>query len=220
MKEKLDGTMQPELAESWEVTSTGAQLPMSSCTCRKGVKFHDGTDWNAAALAWNLDMFKKGGMFGSTTNYWKSWDIIDDYTLRLNYTIYLNTSHPAWENYFMVSPTAYTKNGIDWVRTHMVGTAAFSQTEFIRDVSTTLVKNPNYWQQGRPFVDKVQLLYVADQLTREALMKSNGGEILRVQPSQVTRFPAPDYKIVSKTREPIPCSRIARIRIRPGPILK
>ncbi len=196
MKEKLDGTMQPELVESWDVTPTGA-TPNVILHLRKGVKFHDGTDWNAAALAWNLDMFKKGGMFGGTTNYWKSWDIIDDYTVRLNFTVYLNTLTRAWENYFMVSPTAYTKNGLAWMRDHMVGTAAFMQTEYLRDVSTTLVKFPGYWQQGKPYLDKVQLLYVNDQLTREALMKSNGGEILAVQPNQVSSFSGPDFKIIS-----------------------
>jgi peptide/nickel transport system substrate-binding protein len=201
LKEKSDGTMQAELAEAWEIT-TGSN-PNVLFRLRKGVKFHDGTDWNAQALAWNLKMFQEGKMFGSTTNYWKSWDIIDDYTLRLNYTVLLNTATRSWENYFMVSPTAYTKNGIEWMRTHMVGTAAFQQTEFIRDVSTTLVKNPNYWQKGKPYADKVQLLYVADSLTREALMKSGGGDVLQATPLlQVARFPAADYKIVSKGQGP------------------
>jgi len=170
---------------------------------RKGVKFHDGTDGNAQALAWNLKMFKDGNMFGSTTNYWKSWDIIDDYTLRLNYTQLLNTATRSWENYFMVSPSGYTKNGIEWVRTHMVGTAPFMQTDFSRDVSATLVKNPNYWQTGRPYVDKVQLLYVADSLTREALMKSGGAEAMTATPLlQVSRFPASDFNIITRGEGP------------------
>jgi peptide/nickel transport system substrate-binding protein len=201
MKEKLDGTMQPELAESWEVTATGA-TPNVLLHLRKGVKFSDGTDWNAQALAWNLKMYQDGKMYGSTTNFWKSWDIIDDYTLRLNYSQYLNTLTRSWENYFMVSPTAYTKNGVDWMRTNMVGTAAFTQTQFIRDVSTTLKRNPNYWQQGKPYLDGVQVLYVQDQLTREALMKSGGGDMLQPTALQVSRFPAAEYNIISRARGP------------------
>lgn len=201
MKEKLDGTMQPELAESWEVTATGTD-PNVVLHLRKGVKFADGTDWNAQALAWNLKIYKDTAMFGSTTNYWKSWDIVDDYTVKLHYSVYLNTLTRAWENYFFVSPTSYTKNGIDYTRTHMVGTAAFSQTDFQRDVSTTLVKNQNYWQQGRPYIDKVQLLYVADQLTREALMRSGGAEMLNAIPQQVANFPTTDYKIISRPVAP------------------
>jgi ABC-type transport system substrate-binding protein len=199
MKEKIDGTMQPELAESWDVTAAGS-TPNVVLHLRKGVKFSDGTDWNAQALAWNLKMYQDGKMFGSTTNYWKSWDIVDDYTLRLNYSVYLNTLTRSWENYFFVSPAAYTKNGIDWMRTHMVGTGAFSQTDYQRDVSTTFVKNPVYWQQGKPYLDKVQVLYVVDQVTREALMKSGGADLLYATPLQVSRFPASDYKTVSRKR--------------------
>jgi ABC-type transport system substrate-binding protein len=199
MKEGSDGTMIPELATSWEVTATGAD-PNILLHLRQGVKFHDGSDWNAEALAWNLDMFKKGGMFGGTTNYWKSWDVVDTYTLRLHFVTYLNTLTRAWENYFMVSPTAYTKNGIEWMRTHMVGTAAFQQVNFTRDVSTTFSRFPNYWQQGKPYLDGVNLLYVADQLTREALMKSNGADLMAITPNEGSRFPSPEFKVISKAQ--------------------
>jgi peptide/nickel transport system substrate-binding protein len=202
MKENLDGSMKPELAESWEVTNTGSD-PNILLHLRKGVKFADGTDWNAQALAWNLDKFKSGGMFGSTTSYWKSWDIVDDYTLRIHFTIYLNTLTRAWENYFFISPTAFDKNGIDYIRTHMVGTGPFNQVSFTRDVSTIFTKNTNYWQQGRPYPDGVQLLYVADQLTREALMKSGGGDMLNISnPQEVSQFPAPNYVVISRASSP------------------
>jgi ABC-type transport system substrate-binding protein len=197
LKEKGDGNMQPELAASWDATSTGDN-PNIVFHLQKGVKFSDGSDWNAQALAWNLDMYKKGAMFGSTTNYWKSWDILDDYTLRLNYTVLLNTATRSWENYFMVSPTAYTKNGIEWMRTHTAGTNAFVQTDFQRDVSATFVKNPNYWQQGKPYLDGVQLLYVVDNLTREALMKSNGGDVLYATVQQLSHFPTSDYNVINR----------------------
>jgi peptide/nickel transport system substrate-binding protein len=201
LKEKGDGTMQGELVETWEVTSTG-DTPNVVFHLRKGVKFHDGSDWNAQALAFNLKMYKDGNMFGSTTNYWKSWDIIDDYTVRVNFTQYLNTLMRAWENYFFVSPTAYTKNGIDWMRTHMVGTAGFAQTDFQRDVSMTAVRVNNYWQQGKPYLDGVKLLYVADQLTREALFKSGGAEMLNALLMEVSQFPAPDYVTITKDGGP------------------
>lgn len=202
MKEKLDGTMQPELATSWDITTTGDD-PNIVLHLRQGVKFSDGTDWNAQALAWNLNMFKNSNMFGSTTNYWKSWDVVDNYTLKLHFTQYLNTLTRAWENYFMVSPTAFEKNGVDWMRTHMVGTGPFTQTNYSRDVSTTLVKNQNYWQTGKPYVDGVQLLYVADQLTRDALMKAGGGDMLNIASMQeVSQFKTPDFNIITRPRSP------------------
>ena len=206
LKEKLDGTMQGELAESWDVTATGDN-PNILFHLRKGVTFHDGTPFNAAAIAWNWDMYKKANMFGATTNTWKSWDIIDENTIRMNYSPYKNTGLRSWENYFMVSPTAYTKNGIEWMRTHMVGTGAFMQTDYQKDVSFTAVRNPNYWQKDAdgkqlPYLDKVQLLYVADETTRETLMKSGGAEVLNSSTKQASRFTGTDFTILTRSGGP------------------
>ena len=201
LKEKLDGTMQPELAESWEVTSTG-DSPNILFHLRKGVKFHDGTDFNAKAVAWNLDIFKRTGMFTATTNFWKSWDVIDDYTIRVNFTSWRNTLLRAWENYFFVSPTAYEKNGIEWMRTHMVGTGPFMQTDYKRDVSMTAVRFNDYWDKGKPYLDGVILYYVADELTREALMKSGGAEMLNATAKQAQRFQGTDFKILIRNSGP------------------
>ena len=83
---------------------------------RKGVKFHDHSDFNAMVAKWNLDNFINAKM---QTN-WASVDVIDDYTIRVNFTEWQNTllstlvepTVPA----FMVSKTAFDKNGKDWVR--------------------------------------------------------------------------------------------------------
>src|SRR5271157_1754316 len=46
-----DGRLVPHLIESWEYSKDGLQLTLNA---RKGVKFHDGTDFNAQAVKWNL----------------------------------------------------------------------------------------------------------------------------------------------------------------------
>ena len=46
-----EGHLVPHLIESWEYSKDGLQLTLNA---RKGVKFHDGTDFNAAAVKWNL----------------------------------------------------------------------------------------------------------------------------------------------------------------------
>jgi len=206
LKEKLDGTMQGELAESWDVTATGNN-PNIVFHLRKGVTFSDGSPMNAQAIAWNWDMYKKGNMFGATTNTWKSWDIIDDNTIRMNYSPWKNTALRSWENYFMVSKKAYDTYGIEWMRTHMVGTGAFIQTNYQKDVSFTAERNPNYWQkddQGNqlPYLDKVQLLYVADETTRETLMKSGGAEVLNSTTKQASRFKDTTFTILTRNGGP------------------
>jgi peptide/nickel transport system substrate-binding protein len=123
LRETSGGVMVGELAETWEVNTTPTATANASITfhLRHGVTFHDGSPWNAEAAAWNIKMYKDGNKFGGTTNYWISWDVIDEFTLRVNMSAWLNTLLRAWENYFFVSPTAYNVHGIEWMRTNMVG---------------------------------------------------------------------------------------------------
>jgi ABC-type transport system substrate-binding protein len=89
----------------------------------------------------------------------------------------------------------------------MVGTGPFMQTDYQKDVSMTAVRNPNYWQkddQGNqlPYLDKVQLLYVADETTRETLMKSGGAEMLNSSTKQASRFQGSNLTILARSGGP------------------
>jgi peptide/nickel transport system substrate-binding protein len=202
LREQKDGSMKGELAESYDVVSTGNVSV--TFHMRQGVTFHDGTPWNAAAAAWNLQKYKDGNMFGGTTNFWKSWEVLGEYTLKVNYTTWSNHLIRSWENYFMVSPTAFDVHGIEWMRTNMVGTGPFMQSDYQKDVSFTAVKNPNYWKKDAagnslPYLDSVQLLYVVDETQRENLMKSGGAEILTSSTKQASRFSATDFNIITRS---------------------
>jgi ABC-type transport system substrate-binding protein len=199
-KEMLDGSLKPVLAESWDVDT---KAPSLTFHLRKGVKFHDGTDFNAAAVKWNLEkeMDPASTNYGSTTN-WKSIEAVDSYTIRVNLKTWQNTALGTFASMAttVISPTAFDKQGIDALRWKMVGTGPFVQTDFQRDVVLSFVKNPNYWQQGLPYVDKLQIIYSTELLTCAALLKSGGADILNCQGSIVTAndVQAAGFKIVSQ----------------------
>lgn len=199
---QLDGSLQPMLATSYDVNSD-PNNPSVTFHLRQGVKFSDGTDWNAQAAKWNYEQTAAGPTNKGTAAYWKSFDVIDDYTLRVNLTTWQNRILTAFAmpSSMMVSPTAYEKNGVDWMRTHMVGTGPFVQTNYQRDVSTTFVKNTNYWQQGKPYLDGFQDIYVTDELTREALFQSGGGQLLDLAGNGriANELKADGYDIASET---------------------
>jgi peptide/nickel transport system substrate-binding protein len=179
MSGQSDGSLAPGLATSVDI-NTDPSNASATFHLRKGVKFQDGSDFNAQVVKWNLEQTKAGTANASTTMYWKSFDILDDYTLRLNFTTYQNRiamglGMPATN---MVSQAAFTKNGVDWMRLNMVGTGAFSQSSYQRDVVTKTVRNPNYWDTGKPYLNEVDYLYVADEMTRVALFRSGGAEVL------------------------------------------
>lgn len=173
------GGLAPQLAESYEVDNS---IPSVTFKIRKGVKYHDGSDFNAKTAKWAFEQTRSGTANRSVTLYWKSIEAVDDYTLRIVFTEWQNRLIRGFADgaTFICSPAAYEKNGLDWIRWHMVGTGAFMQTAFERDVQTTLTKFPDYWDKGKPYLDKLQLLYVVDELTRLALFKSGGAELMDI----------------------------------------
>ncbi len=170
----------PCLAESYSVAD---DLMSITFKLRKGVKFHDGTEFNAEAAKWNLDHT----IAKMSQPSWKSVDIIDDYTVRLNLNYWTNTivtgmdSASSW----MVSPSAYEKNGEEWMRNNPVGTGPFKFLSFERDVSYKSVRNPDYWMEGKPYLDEVDILYIGDPMTQKAALQSGEADILQIEPAKM-----------------------------------
>jgi peptide/nickel transport system substrate-binding protein len=149
----------PRLATAWELSADGKSLTVK---LRQGVKFHDGTDFNADAAKWNLDneiALKRIEPIKSVT-------VVDPYTIRLEMSQYSNVVFPtlAMGGSF-ISPTAVQKNGKEWARTNPVGTGPFKFVEFKRDVSLKYEKFADYWEKGRPYLDGYETYYFADQTT-------------------------------------------------------
>ena len=185
-KEMLDGSLVPLLAESWDVDPQAATVTFH---LRKGVKFHDGTDFNAQAVKWNLEKeMSPGSANAASTVNWKSIEVVDDYTVRVNLKTWQNIALITFSSTAVaqVSPTAFEKEGIDVLRWKMVGTGPFIQTDFKRDVALDFVKNTSYWDQGKPYLDKLQIIYSTELMTCAALLKSGGAEILNCQGSITT----------------------------------
>jgi len=133
---------------------------------RKGVKFHDGSDFNADVAKWNLDIAIAGKAMGTTN--WKSVDKVDDSTIRINIAGYQNTALTGLAGSTpMVSKAYFDKNGIDASRWTPIGTGAFLFVDYLRDAKLTYKRNPNYWDTGKPYVDGVTMTVIADATVRK-----------------------------------------------------
>jgi peptide/nickel transport system substrate-binding protein len=170
----------PVLATSWDIDVNALTLTWH---LRQGVKFTDGTDFNAEAVRWNfqagIDSKKLTG-----GNLVKSMDILDPYTIRMNLTSY---SVDMVENYGwrqMISPTAFNKAGggdiaksKEWARSNSVGTGPFIVTQFQRDVLVRYEKNPNYWRPGRPYLDAMEIRLIPDTMVSAATMQAKQADV-------------------------------------------
>lgn len=163
------GEMVPWLATNYKTDATAMTITLS---LRKGVKFHDGTDFNAEAVKWNLDQCKAAKTTG--TGKFKSIDVVDDYTVRINLTDWDSTilNNFAQSIGFMISPAAYKKNGEEWCMSNLVGTGPFQFVSWNKDVSAKYKKFVGYWQQGKPYLDGVEYLVITDPLTEELAFRS------------------------------------------------
>ncbi len=165
----------PWLATSWTIAPDKSAIVFQ---LRKDIKFHDGTDFNAQAVKFNLEAVMAAKKAGTLN--WTSVSTEGDYTVRINLSAYDNTilTNMAGATGMIVSPTAFQKNGKDWAQSNPVGTGPFKFASFQRDVALTFTKNENYWQAGKPYLNGVQFLIVSDSLTREVTFKALSADIL------------------------------------------
>jgi peptide/nickel transport system substrate-binding protein len=156
------GLPQPWLATSWDVDATNLTITLH---LKQGVKFSDGTDFNAAVCKWNLDAFRATKR--AELALVSSVDVIDNNTVKLTLSKYSSTLIDSLGSYagLMISQASYEKNGKDWAEKNPVGTGPFTMTSWDRDVSMKLQKNPNYWQSGKPYLDGLEYIIITDPTT-------------------------------------------------------
>jgi peptide/nickel transport system substrate-binding protein len=158
------------LATDWEVAP---DLKSITFTLRKGVKFHDGSDFNAEVAKWNFDQYIAAEVAG--VDKISSVDVIDNYTLRINLKTWENPIMDNINSIFIVSKQAFDEHGQEWIRWNPVGTGPFKFVSFERDVSVKYERFDDYWQEGRPYLDAIVIYFVSDPMTMSASLRA--GEV-------------------------------------------
>ena len=147
---------------------------------RKGVKFHDGTPYNAEAQAFSImrivDPANKSYILKKYKNLDKA-EALDEYTLKITlkkpdsgFMIQLSQ-----RDTIAVSPTAVKKYGKDFGSKAFVGTGPFKFVEWKQGDRLVVVRNPDYWEKGIPYLDKIVYKFIPEEAT--ALMQLRLGEV-------------------------------------------
>jgi len=160
-----EGNMIGELATSWEwEDDTTFVLKL-----REGVKFHEGGDFNAADVKFSLERIldpDTGATRRSQLTVIEDIEIVDDYTVRIHL-----------QQPYSVLPAILTMKDVamldkEWVEDghdlnkETNGTGPFMLTEAEPEVRYVLEKNPNFWQEGKPYLDKIVQTVVNDDKAR------------------------------------------------------
>ncbi len=189
-------TLQPGLATAWTIAPDGLTYTF---TLRKGVKFHDGTPFNADAVKFTYDRLldpkhpsADTGPFPFATFYYgaiKQVIVVDPYTVRfvlkqpfspLLNNLTLNTGR-------IVSPAAVKKWGKEFA-SHPAGTGPFKFESWQKNVRIVLDANPGYWG-GAPKLDRLIFRPLIEEQTRVTELLSGGVDfVVDVPPDNVEQI--------------------------------
>jgi len=179
--------LKPALAESWEVSPDGKQITFH---LREGVKWHDGADFTAKDVKFSIEVLKARHPRGRITfaNV-QQIETPDDHTVVLKLSKpapYLMTalagpeSPIVPEHIYAGTDFATNKNNIA-----PIGTGPFKFTEWKKGSFVILERNENYWQKGKPYLDRIVIRFIADAAARAVAMES--GEV-QLEPGSPVSF--------------------------------
>ncbi|VIO70021.1 Glutathione-binding protein GsiB [Bradyrhizobium ivorense] len=171
----------PKLAVSW---SHSDDYKTWTFKLRPGVKFHDGTPFNAQAVKENFDRQKDPANKCRCAFYISniiSVQTTDDLTVVYNFSDpavnFPATQSIQSSNNVMQSPTAWKTKGDDYNR-NPVGTGPYILKSWTAGDRMVLEKNPDYWDKGKPYLDRIILKPLPDAQSRFASLQSGEADIV------------------------------------------
>jgi peptide/nickel transport system substrate-binding protein len=179
-------TIVPDLAESWSWTEEGTRLTFK---LREGVKWHDGKPFTSSDVKCTWDLLTGRGAERLRLNPRKSWwnnvaEIAADNPAEV--TFVLKRPQPAIlaliaSGYTPVYPCHVPPRDM---RQQPIGTGPFKFVEFKPNESIKLVRNPDYWKPGRPFLDGIEYTIIPNRST--AILAFIAGKFDLTFPYEVT----------------------------------
>ena len=176
-----EGAPQPKLAQSW---TSSEDFKVWTFKLQSGVKFSDGTPFNAQAVKFNYDRMRDPNNHCSCAFYLSN---IAQIEAPDELTVIFRLRDPSVNMPALVaasvvttayhSPAAVERLGADYNR-NPVGTGAFVLKSWVAGDRLVLERNPNYWRPEYPRLDKVILRPLPDAQARFASLKAGETDII------------------------------------------
>jgi ABC-type transport system substrate-binding protein len=185
-----EGTLAPNLFTKWEHSADNKTWTFH---LRKGVKFHDGTPFNAEAVKYNWDRCMSKSPMVQRISMFSPWaqniKIIDDYTIQASSEkpfapILRNLAHTSLT---FVSPTAHRQYG-DNLNRNPVGTGPFRFVEWKAGDRLVLERNDDFWGP-KPKYKRLVFKFVKESNARVMMLETGEADlVLRVPPHEIERL--------------------------------
>lgn len=178
-----DLSIEPLLAESWEISEDGRTYTF---TLREGITFHDGSPLTAGDVKFTYERLvdpATASPSAADLATMESVEAPDDQTVVVTLTqpdaSFLATI--AGVTVGIMSEAFVTANNGDVSQTAM-GTGPFMFNEYVPNTRIVLDKNPNYWEEGLPYVDGLEMIIAPDDTSRTSAVVTGTVDLIEYAP--------------------------------------
>ena len=195
VKQNSMASIVPELATAWTWNDDRTRL---SFKLREGVKWHDGKPFTAKDVKCTWDLLTGKAPDKFRLNFREGWyKNLAEVTISGDYEVvfHLKRPQPAFlallaSGYSPVYPCHVPPNTM---RTQPIGTGPFRFGEFKRNESIKLVRNPDYWKPGLPYLDGIEFTIIPNRST--AILSFVSGKFDVTFPFELTIPLVKDLKV-------------------------
>ena len=170
----FDFKPRPALATEWTISPDGLRY---SFKLRPNVKWHDGQEFTSADVAYSIKLLKENHPRGRGT---------------FAFVQEVQTPDPLTAIIVLAKPAPYLIKALDASESPIVpkhvyegtdplanknasapiGTGPFVFKEWVKGSHIILERNPNYWDAGKPYLDRIIIRFIADQAARSAAFET------------------------------------------------
>ncbi|MEA3157933.1 MAG: peptide/nickel transport system substrate-binding protein, partial [Betaproteobacteria bacterium] len=206
---RIAPTLAPGLATEWSVDEK--EKTRWTFRLRHGVKFHDGSDFNADSVIWNMEKIynktapqfdpKQAAQVRSRLLSLKGYRKIDDYTVEIT-TLAPDSTFPyQLAQMFYSSPAQFEKVGRDWSKfaQQPSGTGPFRLERLVPRERAELGRNSSYWNaQHVPKSERLILMPIPEATTRTSALLSGPVDFIEAPPpDMIPRLKSGGFQVTS-----------------------
>ena len=173
---QADLSVKPELATSWEAND---DLTSFTFHLRKGVKFNHGKEFKAEDVLYSFNRLRDPELGSAALPLVQE---IEDIVALDDYTVRIDLSSP--NGFFLESLSGVffriLPSDVDPARMALeeFGTGPFILEEYLPGERATMVRNPDYWEEGKPYLDEIVILGIGEVATRTEALQSGDVDLL------------------------------------------
>jgi peptide/nickel transport system substrate-binding protein len=177
-----EGKIVPALAERWSIV--GQQVTFR---LRKDVKFHNGDPLTADDVKFSLERIldaRTGASLRGPLSAIQSIEVVDPLTVKI---LLRQPFSPLLaylaQPYAAIVSRKFVQSGAN-LRSTMMGTGPFKFVSWEPGRAVKLVRNPDYWQKGLPYLDGIDFIPFADDQTRLTALRAGDIMIMDFTPQE------------------------------------